>query len=50
SALEWFNVFQEISKTTMRLTCTYPVKENKIVFRGLRHCIHNNLMKQKNIL
>ena len=45
--MEWFNAFQKISKTTMQLTRTYPVKENKIVFRELKYCIHSNLVKQK---
>ncbi|CAG8780773.1 30929_t:CDS:1, partial [Racocetra persica] len=47
-ALIWLNEFQECSKTTIRLTCTYLVKEDKVIFRELRYCIHSNLVKQKN--
>ncbi|CAG8802421.1 25109_t:CDS:1, partial [Racocetra persica] len=47
-ALTWLNEFQKCSKTTMRLTRTYPVKGDKVVFRELQYCIHSNLVKQKN--
>ena len=47
-ALKWIDEFQEKLKTTMRLTRTYPVKGTKVIFREMRHCIHNDLVKQKN--
>src|SRR5205809_6623415 len=37
-ALKWLEEFQEISKTTMRLTRTFSVKGSKVIFRELRHC------------
>lgn len=48
SALKWLDEFQEISKTTMRLTRTYITKGQRVVFRELRHCIHSDIVKQKN--
>jgi len=47
-ALKWLEEFQQKSKTTMRLTRTYPVKGNKVIFREMRHCIHSHLVRQKN--
>jgi hypothetical protein len=47
-ALKWLNEFQEVSKTTMRLTRTFPVKGDKVIFRESRHCIHSHIVKQKN--
>ena len=46
-ALNWLNEFQEISKTTMRLTKPFSVKGNKVIFRETRHCIHSHKVKQR---
>ncbi|CAG8847328.1 34602_t:CDS:1, partial [Racocetra persica] len=46
-AQKWFVDFEEISKTTMPQTKGYQLKEQKVFFRQLRHCIHSNIVRQK---
>jgi hypothetical protein len=46
-AHEWFLAFESWSKTNMPETRRYQIKGKNVLFRELRHCIHSNIVKQK---
>ena len=46
-AQEWFVAFESWSKTTMPETRRYNIKGKQVLFRELRHCIHSNIVKEK---
>ncbi|CAG8648468.1 3922_t:CDS:2, partial [Dentiscutata erythropus] len=46
-ACEWFTEFQSWSKTTMPETKKFEIKEKRILFQELRHCIHSDQVKKK---
>ena len=47
AASEWVTEFQSYSKTTMTQTKGYGIKENRVLFREKRHCIHSHEVKKK---
>ncbi|CAG8752336.1 8540_t:CDS:2 [Gigaspora margarita] len=46
-AHKWFCEFEEISKTTMPQSKGYNIQGKKIIFREIWHCIHSNMVRQK---
>lgn len=46
-ARKWFMEFESWSKTTMPETRRYQIKGKLVLFRELRHCIHSNIVKEK---
>ncbi|CAG8853654.1 17861_t:CDS:1, partial [Gigaspora margarita] len=46
-AQKWLVNFEEILKTTMPQTKSYQIKGQRIIFRQLQHCIHSNIVRQK---
>ncbi|CAG8853288.1 43926_t:CDS:2, partial [Gigaspora margarita] len=46
-AQQWLVNFEEVSKTTMPQTRCYQIQGKKVIFRQLRHCIHSDIVRQK---
>ncbi|CAG8836151.1 46308_t:CDS:2, partial [Gigaspora margarita] len=46
-AQQWLVDFEEVSKTMMPQTRCYQIQEKKVIFRQLRHCIHSDIVRQK---
>jgi len=46
-ASKWFKDFKSISKTTMPETKRYEIKEKRVLFREMRHCLHSDMVKKK---
>ncbi|CAG8673743.1 44306_t:CDS:2, partial [Gigaspora margarita] len=47
SIQQWFSEYEEISKTTMPKTKGFQIQGKKVIHRELCHCIHSNIVKQK---
>jgi hypothetical protein len=46
-ALIWFERFQEKSKTTMRISRGQTLTGKKVIFKEERHCMHSEIVKEK---
>ncbi|CAG8727706.1 16494_t:CDS:2, partial [Gigaspora margarita] len=46
-AQQWLVDFEEVSKTMMPQTRCYQIQGKKVIFRQLRHCIHSDIVRQK---